>query len=102
MPKASKIILASVVAVNLFGCGPAADKPNMTVTPPKNPAAIAVLDKIKALPDGAARREFMNSHEAETQTLRSDPGAWVQASKLAWGDVSPTPLNGNSARPPGK
>ena len=100
MLRISKSIVIGAVGIYLAGCGQASDKPNLTVTAPTNPAAIAVLNQIKALPDGASRRAFMNTHEKETQTLRSDPGSWVEASKLAWSDVPATPvdLNGIPAK----
>ncbi len=63
------------------------DEPNMTLAPPKNPEAIKVLDAIKAIPTAAGRRAYMDSHQAETQTLHADASAWKEASKLAWSDV---------------
>ncbi len=95
-------MLIGIATIIVGGCAPSADAPNPTVAAAKDPEAIKVLAQIKALPDGPSRRQFMDTHEKETQVLHNDSGAWFEASKLAWEDPSIKPTTMDTASKKGK
>lgn len=100
-----KVLLTFSVLFGLLlmgGCSGPPDAPNVKVAGPKDPAAIKILDDIKALPNGKARRDYMASHQKETQVLHSDSGAWFEASKLAWDEPGIQPSSLADAAKKGK
>lgn len=64
-----------------------ADVATAPIPKAKDPAAIKALAELKALPDSEARRAFLTTHPTEATTLHNDPGAWKEASDLAYADM---------------